>query len=215
MRLKLPRRIPRRPDLWPRTWRRRPAATLLFVLVVAMVVVVRARTPAGSDYERCQNRTFRCVYVVDGDTIDVAAPDGNRPNTRIRLWGVDTPESAKSADGEMYFGPEASAFTKSCVENVDVRIVLDPRKSRDKYGRLLAYVYFGDPPLMLNEEIIARGYGYADTRFDHSWKQRFMDLENRARKARLGLWASIRPEQMPAWRQRYEDWKAGASQPGP
>jgi len=184
------------------------------VLAIAAIVAVRSRTPPGSDYERCQNRTARCVYVVDGDTIDVAMPDGKKPNTRIRLWGVDTPESAKSAGGPMYFGPEASAFTRSCVENVDVTIVLDPRQSRDKYGRLLAYVYFGEPPLMLNEELIARGYGYADTRFDHSWKQRFTDLESRARKARLGLWANVQPEQMPPWRQRYEAWKAGASRPG-
>jgi len=206
------RRVPRRTDLWPRVWRRRPLTLGSLLLLGLLVIVARWRLPQGSDQERYHDRHFRCVRVVDGDTIDIDVPDGQYPHTRIRLWGVDTPETVWPGRPQMYFGPEASAFTRSCVEGVNVRVELSPGRSRDKYGRLLAYVYYGDPPVMLNEELIARGYGYADRRFDHPWKTRFAQLEERARKDRQGLWAGVKPEQMPAWRQRYDSWRS-ASQP--
>ena len=206
-------RIPRRADLWPRIWRRRPIGLSLLILAALATAVARLHLPAGADHDRYHNRLFRCVYVVDGDTIDIDSPDGARRATRIRLWGVDTPETAKSPQGEMYFGPEASAFTKSCVNGAEVRLVLAPDQTRDKYGRLLAYVYFGDPPRMLNEEIVSQGYGYADTRFPHVWGERFMQLEERARKKRAGLWVGVRLEQMPPWRQGYETWKSSKTRP--
>jgi len=205
----------RRFDLWPPLWRRRPLTAVAVIVLVVLALAYRWPRPVGGDHDRYHNRLFRCVYVVDGDTIDVDAPERARRTTRIRLWGVDTPETAKSPQGEMYFGPEASAFTKSCVDGAEVRLVLAPDQSRDKYGRLLAYVYFGDPPRMLNEEIVSQGYGYADTRFPHVWRERFMQLEERARKKRAGLWAGLKLEQMPPWRQRYETWKSSKTQPAP
>lgn len=69
---------------------------------------------------------------------------------------------------------------------------------------MLAYVYLTDSDLMLNEELIGCGFGYADLRFEHVWRQRFESQEKKARKARAGLWAGITPDQMPSWRQRYE-----------
>ncbi|HSW44722.1 MAG TPA: thermonuclease family protein [Phycisphaerae bacterium] len=186
------------------------AALILAVLIVA---ASRWTFSAGPDHERYHNRQFVCVQVVDGDTIDVDAPDAGLATTRVRFWGVDTPETAKSRQGEMYFGLQASAFTKSCVDGKTVRLVLAPDQTRDKYGRLLAYVYFDEPPRMLNEEIIAGGFGYVDSRFDHVWRQRFMDVEGRARKQGLGLWAEVRPDQMPEWRQRREAYRASLTRP--
>ena len=205
------RRIPRRVDLWPRVWRRKPLTAILLVAAVAAVIAVRSLTAPASDHDRYHNRMFRCVRVVDGDTIDIDVPDRRWSTTRIRLWGVDTPETSKSPHGEMYYGPEASAFTKSCVQNKNVRIVLAVDQTRDKYGRLLVYVYFDDPPRMLNEEIIRGGYGYADTRFAHVWSRRFRDLEARAHKEGLGLWGKVTLDQMPEWRRGYETWKATSS----
>ena len=171
----------------------------------------RLRTPVGSDHDRYHNQTFTCVNVVDGDTLDIGVPDADRITTRIRLWGVDTPESEVSPRGAMHFGAEASAFTKSQVLFQPVRVVLAPDRARDKYDRLLAYVYYrgnGRDERMLNEELIAGGYGYADSRFDHVWKQRFRDLEAAARKDQLGLWKDVTPARMPEWRQRYEEWRS-------
>ena len=203
----------RRSDLWPPFWRRRPLVTASIALLVAVVVAGRVLMPIGSDHDRYHNRFFMCVRVVDGDTIDIDAPDGSRETTRVRLWGVDTPETARSDRGAMYYGAQASAFAKSCVEGKQVRIVLAPTKTRGKYGRLLAYVYSADSDTMLNEELITRGFGYADTRFDHVWRTRFLDLEKRARKQGVGLWADVTLEQMPEWRQRYEQWRSSDRRP--
>jgi endonuclease YncB( thermonuclease family) len=235
------RRIPRRTDIWPRPWRRRPAGAAVAVLIALILAWSRLHTPSGGDLDRYQNQTFTCVRAVDGDTIDIAAPDASRDHTRIRLWGVDTPETDKSPTGAMYFGAEASAFTHRLVDGKPVRIVLSPDRTRDKYGRLLAYVYVnvggavasnaggaggttGDGATgmqtaavsegeMLNEQLIAGGYAYADRRFPHLWKERFSGLEEKARKKKLGLWKSVRPDQMPKWRQRYEHWKSGEPEP--
>lgn len=198
------RRTRRRTDIWPRFWRRQPLAAAILVLAVALMVYTRARTPLGTEHERYHNRVFTCTRVVDGDTLDIAASDGDSPVTRIRLWGVDTPETAKSPQGAQYYGAEATAFSKSMVEGKSVRVVLAPGRTRDRYDRLLAYIYPADGEAMLNEEIIAQGYGYADTRFDHVWKARFITLEERARRQKLGLWQAVTPDQMPEWRRRME-----------
>lgn len=201
------RRIRRRTDIWPRVWRRHPLAVFATLLIVGILAWNRTRTPPapfGTDQERYHNKTFHCMHVVDGDTIDIDIPDGMRASTRIRLWGVDTPETVKPNTPVMHFGREASDYVKSRVLEKHVRIVLAPSRTRDKYGRLLAYVYPADSDSMLNEEIIANGYGYADSRFPHVWRERFIALEKRARKAKLGLWAEVAIDQMPEWRQRKE-----------
>lgn len=170
------------------------------------------RSHLAADLDRYHNRPFTCVAVIDGDTIDVDVPDGPDAKTRIRLWGVDTPETGKGGREKMYFGEEATEYTRSLVGGQRVRVVLSPRQTRDKYGRLLAYVYLGETEAMLNEELIANGCGYADRRFDHEWKQRFITLEQRARRDGVGLWAKVTREQMPEWRRRYEEWRD--KQPG-
>ena len=106
----------------------------------------------------CTNsQTFKCTRVVDGDTIIL----GN--GERVRLIGVDTPETKHTNKPVEYFGKEASAFTRSKVEGKDVRLEYD-QQQRDKYGRLLAYVYLMDGTF-LNAEIIKQGYGNAFTKF--------------------------------------------------
>ena len=64
------------------------------------------------DFEKYHAKTFTVAGVVDGDTIDIDIPDGRNKTTRIRLWGVDTPETKNPKLGVMYFGPEAADFTK-------------------------------------------------------------------------------------------------------
>jgi micrococcal nuclease len=194
----------RRTDIWPRLWRRHPLGVLVAIIVLSALAWDRARTPFGTDYDRYHNRTFACTHVVDGDTLDIDAPDGSRSVTRVRLWGVDTPETVKPDMPAMYFGPEASAYSRSQALGRPVRLVLAPDKTRDRYDRLLAYVYLDGRDATLNESLIAGGYAYADSRFPHAWQKRFARLEATARKNKLGLWANVRPEQMPEWRQHAE-----------
>ncbi len=180
---------------------------VLLVLAAGGLLWYRLGISQEPDYQRYHNTVCSCINVVDGDTIDVDISDGNKAYTRIRLWGVDTPETEHSPQGAMYFGKRASEFTTSMVLDKQVRLVLRSERTRGYYGRLLAYVYLADKEVMLNEEIIAQGYGYADRRFDHPWMQRFVKLEKRARKKKRGLWEEIRPEQYPDWLKRYEQWR--------
>ena len=130
----------------------------------------------------CSNsQTFKCTRVVDGDTIILSNGE------RVRLIGVDTPETKHPNKPVEYFGKEASAFTKRMVEGKEVRLEYD-QQQRDKYGRLLAYVYLMDGTF-LNAEIIKQGYGNAYTRFPFKYMEEFRQYEKEAREAKRGLWA--------------------------
>lgn len=142
--------------------------------------------------------------MVDGDTLDIDAFDGDKPTTRIRLWGVDAPEVAHSRTPDMYFGPQAVAFAERTLGGRSVHVVLSPGRTRGKYGRLLAYVFLERGGRMFNEMLLEEGYGYADWRFEHPYQDRFEAMEKAARKAGAGLWAEVSLDRMPGWRQRME-----------
>ena len=82
----------------------------------------RARS---NDLEKYHAKTFTVVNVVDGDTIDIDAADGKYDHTRVRLWGIDTPETKNPKTGVMYFGPEAAEFTKELALGKPVTVYLD------------------------------------------------------------------------------------------
>ncbi len=126
---------------------------------------------------------FLCTRVIDGDTIVV---DINGKQERVRLIGVDTPETVHPEKPVEYFGKEASEFTKRMVEGKKVRLEYD-WQDRDKYGRLLAYVYLTDGTF-LNAEIIKQGYGFAYTRFPFKYLEEFRGYEREARENGRGLW---------------------------
>ncbi|MCK5512993.1 MAG: thermonuclease family protein [Deltaproteobacteria bacterium] len=129
----------------------------------------------------CSNsQTLKCTRVVDGDTIVLNTGE------RVRLIGVDTPETKHPRKPVEYYGKEASAFTKKMVEGKEVRLEYDQQK-RDKYDRLLAYVYLKDGTF-LNAEIVKQGYGHAYTRFPFKYLEQFRQYEKEAREAKRGLW---------------------------
>jgi micrococcal nuclease len=181
---------------------RKSAVWLIVAAVVAGLVAAdrlgifgRRQEP---DSPRYNGRTFRVGHTVDGDTLDVNIPDGDHRRTRIRLRGVDTPECVRPNHPVEHFGPEAASFTRRMTRGKMVRLEIPPHETRDKYGRLLAYVYLDDGR-MLNRLLIEKGMGYADPRFDHPHKREFLALQKEARKAERGLWAKPRPEQWPAY----------------
>ena len=157
----------------------------------------------SDDIERYHGKTFTVIYVVDGDTLDINIPDGKYDHTRIRLWGVDTPETKAPNQPVGYFGPEASEFATRTALGKKVKIYLDEKRTRDKYGRLLAYVQFEDG-LFLNEVLLSEGYGYADWRFKHDFYNKYKQLESSAKRNKKGLWKDITTDKMPQWRQRME-----------
>ena len=144
-------------------------------------------------------KKFVVTKVVDGDTIDVNFPDATREYTRIRLLGMDTPEMGSKESAPMPFAYEAAAFTRQVTLGKYVTVYLDgPGPTRGKYGRLLAYVKLPDGRF-LNEVLLTEGCAYADTRFRHSFYNKYRQLEARARGSRKGLWKSLtRDELIPA-----------------
>jgi len=206
----------RRPKLPPTiilapAWKRRPAATCVLLVVVLLVVLTRATTEDTDDQARYHNRVFTVVHVADGDTFDIDAPDGGEPRTRIRLWGVDTPELGRGSDPPMHFAEEAADFARQALLHQPVRVLLARERTRDKYDRLLAYVQIEATGAQFNEMLIEHGLAYADWRFPHPNQTRYQQLERRARESRAGLWAKVTPAEMPAWRSR----KTAEAEPRP
>jgi micrococcal nuclease len=125
-----------------------------------------------------------CTRVIDGDTIVVEI---GGQEEKVRLIGVDTPETVNPKKPVEYFGKEASEFTRKMVEGRQVRLEYD-WQTRDKYGRLLAYVYL-ENGTFLNAEIIKQGYGFAYTRFPFKHLDDFRQYERDARENNRGLWS--------------------------
>ena len=128
------------------------------------------------------------VRVVDGDTIRVRLASG--AVERVRYIGVDTPESVKPGTPVQCYAEAASAFNRRLVSGRTVRLVGDV-EARDRYGRLLAYVYRRPDGLFVNAELARQGYARPltippDVRF----ADRFRVLSDAARRAGKGLWAA-------------------------
>ncbi len=163
---------------------------------------LQALTSANPDVRKYHLKTFKVANIVDGDTIDIAIPDGKYDNTRIRLLGVDTPETKNPKVDEMYYGKQASAYTEKIALGKNVTIIIDTvSAARDKYNRLLAYVEFEDGEV-LNRLLIANGFGYADLRFKHSRLADYTSLQIQTVKRKVGLWKMVRKDQLPPWLNR-------------
>lgn len=137
--------------------------------------------------EQPQTDLVTVTRIVDGDTIVV---DINGTQEKIRLIGVDTPETVDSRKPVQCFGKEASVFTKKLLEGNQVRLESDlSQGDRDKYGRLLRYVFLPDGTF-LNKEIITQGYGHEYTyRTPYHYQSDFKTAEHSARESQKGLWA--------------------------
>ena len=161
------------------------AVVLLAILVVALVrgcgdeggdSEPRSRAPAADEV------SGEVVEVTDGDTIEVSLPEGVED---VRYIGVDTPEVDPNIGVEC-FGKQASELNAELVEGERVRLVFDAER-RDRYDRLLAYVYVGDT--FVNAELVRRGYARTLTiEPNDTFAERFARLAQEAANAGRGLW---------------------------
>ncbi|HSW90296.1 MAG TPA: thermonuclease family protein [Patescibacteria group bacterium] len=136
------------------------------------------RVPPGFD---------RVVEAVDGDTL---ITNINGKDEIIRLVGVDTPETKDPRRSVQCYGHEASNFTKKIASGRPVRLERDPiDDDRDKYGRLLRYVYFEDGTT-LNERLVYGGYAFAYEPFPATQLEKFKLMEADAKKNNRGLWGA-------------------------
>jgi micrococcal nuclease len=167
------------------------------VLVLIALVGVRVWQLATDQApERLDAGHYAVESVTDGDTLRLAN------GARVRLIGVDTPEtrfSPRSGGQDQPLAEDAKAFTRRATESGQVRLEFDKERI-DKYGRLLAYVWYLDresgDELLLNEELVRAGLARARLGYSYSesMKRRFRAAESEAREARRGIW-SRREEQ--------------------
>ncbi len=176
------------------SWRKRRRGWYVVVtLGVAVLLVLADRngllTEAGDEVARYDGKTFVVTRVIDGDTLELDVPDGDERTTRVRLWGVDTPEKARRDPPRPAepFAEEATDLTRRLTQGQRVRLTLEPHRVRGNYGRLLAFMELPDGTF-LNEALLATGLARADDRWSHRHVKRFESLERDAREAKKGLW---------------------------
>lgn len=150
----------------------------------------------GTERSDANQTMVEVLRVVDGDTIEIMF-QGKKES--VRLIGVDTPETVHPSKPVQPYGPEASAFTKDRLTGKRVGLEFDVEQ-RDRYGRLLAYVWLGDQ--MFNEVLVKEGYAQIAT-FPPNVKyvDLFTRVQKEAREANRGLWglgATTQPTPTPA-----------------
>jgi micrococcal nuclease len=132
--------------------------------------------------------TALVLEVVDGDTIDIR--DDNRGHLRVRVLGIDTPETKKPGSPIGCWGPEATAFAKSTLLGQRVAVIADPTQDRtDRYGRTLAYLVRADGwdySVEAARAGAARSYVYGGVPV--SRHSAITAAEAEARDASRGLW---------------------------
>ena len=162
-------------------------AALIVGHAIATHSAVSGNLEQSKEVDEGHSEVRKVIRVVDGDTIVVS------PNEKVRLIGVDTPETVDPRKAIECFGKAAKDFTRSAVQGKTIRLVLDNvnavRHHKDRYGRILAYVYL-ENGTMLNRELIRQGYAHAYTRFPFRYLVEFRQIERAARTEALGLWSS-------------------------
>lgn len=168
-----------------RYWHDHREAALWFVCASLVLWRVHAITSRPVGPELIQEGVHEVRRVVDGDTILLAS------GARVRLQGINTPETVMENHPVEAWGPEASQFTKDFIEHAGQRVRLTfSLERKDRYDRFLAFVWNGD--VMLNEELIRAGLAYArlDYRYSGVMKRRLAQAQDEARAAGRGIWSN-------------------------
>jgi micrococcal nuclease len=155
---------------------------LAAVVVLVITVVTRRDQPRATTFGRAE-----VVRVVDGDTIRVRL-DGR--TERVRYIGVDTPESVKPGTPVQCYAKRAAAANAALVAGRSVRLVGDVER-RDRYGRLLAYVYREPDGAFVNAQLVREGYARTlaiAPNMAHA--RQFAQLAQTARRSGRGLWGA-------------------------
>ena len=129
-------------------------------------------------------------HVADGDTCTLKLPNGDV--AKIRLVGVDTPETVDPRKEVQPYGPEASTHLKNLLQGE--RVWLESASKPDKYGRTLGYLYRYPDGLCINLEILRNGYGRYPTQYPCKYKEAFMAAAEKAKESHKGLYGNEEPK---------------------
>ncbi|MVO99252.1 thermonuclease family protein [Paenibacillus lutrae] len=172
---------------------------IAMLLLISMTTLLASACSAGSEsgssftdqiynhYPQLKSQkmtTGQVKRVVDGDTFTLETGE------KVRLIGVNTPETVKPDSPVEQYGKEASAFTKDELTGKKVYLFSDAGDS-DKYGRLLRYVFIDGQTVMFNELLIREGYANVMTIQPNAmFADAFVKLEREARQQNKGLWGA-------------------------
>lgn len=149
---------------------------------------------------RTQPGSYTVKQFLDGDTVLV---DMNGTEEKIRFIGIDTPETHKENTPVQCYGPAAATYTKNRIGSQRIRLVSDSlTTNRDRYDRLLRYVYLEDG-VNLNLELVQKGYAFAYA-FPFAKSQEFNAAMEKAQADKSGLWGNCAPYQLSSgqWQSR-------------
>nr|WP_314278951.1 thermonuclease family protein [uncultured Peptostreptococcus sp.] len=167
------------------------ACVCISACILISLVSCSSREASATNFEKA-----RVVRVIDGDTLHVII---SGKKYKLRMVGVDTPETVHPNKPVQFYGKEASDYTKKQLNNRDVYLQKDVSDT-DKYGRLLRYVWLKEPlsnnpsqdeisKYMYNAQLIMNGYAYSYTyQPDTRYSEFFSKLQGQARNKSLGLW---------------------------
>jgi micrococcal nuclease len=150
-------------------------------IIPSPLVVAPVMTPS--------QKLYSVVKVVDGDTVDVSI---NGKTERLRLIGINTPETVDPRKPVECFGVEASNKAKSILNGKKVALESDPSQGeRDKYDRLLRYVFLEDGT-NFNLLMVRDGFAYEYT-YDipYKYQTEFKKAQKEAMEAKAGLWGDM------------------------
>ena len=171
----------------------------LIILLIGFFIVQKfTDSDKDSDKNEKSGNYITVIRVVDGDTFELENKE------RVRLLGIDTPEKYESKKLEKdattsgmdkktvkKLGQMASDYVKKFVEGKRVRLERDPtNEDKDRYGRLLRYVYLEDGTCV-NAKIIQDGYAQVYESFPITKMDEFRKLQREARENNRGLWGPV------------------------
>ena len=160
---------------------------VLVALLIGAIQDQDLTDQSGSVVDSQTAGMYEVVKVIDGDTIQVNV---RGKTERIRLIGIDAPELVDPRRPVECLGREAAEYTRELLRGKNVRIETDPSQDeRDRYGRLLAYVFLEDGT-HVNLELIRQGYAHEYTyETPYTFQSQFKQAQLEAQTQQKGLWA--------------------------
>ena len=162
--------------------------TILVSLFASILALLGAVFPNISTPQAplLQDEVAEVVGVIDGDTIDVRL---NGEKVRVRYIGIDTPEPYRDGKPACY-SHEATEVNKKMVEGKQVHLVADS-EDKDKYGRLLRYVYVGDT--FINRTLVQEGFAKILTiQPNTTHKNELAEFQSKAKEEGKGMWGACK-----------------------
>lgn len=168
---------------------------LSFLILVAIVTVFFLKIDFQEILLRFQSKDelnlkeiqAEIVEIIDGDTFIVKTYDD--AIEKVRLLLIDTPESVHPKEEKQLFSEEVLEYIESIVQKGD-KITLElGEKERDKYDRLLAYVWVNN--INLNKQLVEKGYARVAYVYEPNMKylDEFLEAEKRAKEKKLNIWS--------------------------